>query len=101
MSGFAWSSDGLTSVWTGDIDVTATRSGAARLLVATHTPHAVDLSGVSFMDSAGLALLLGLLRQATRAGGGLVVVSPSRPVRLLLELTGVEAMFDIQDRSGD
>lgn len=45
----------------------------------------VDLSGVSFMDCAALAVLLSAARHAARRGGRLVVAEPRAAVRMLLD----------------
>lgn len=47
----------------------------------------VDLSAVDFMDSTGLALLLGAYRRLRRRGLGFAVVSPGGPVRRVFEVT--------------
>src|SRR4051794_16637056 len=50
----------------------------------------LDLSGVPFMDSAGLAALLHGLACTDRSAE-LIVLHPSGQVRRLLEISGVEA----------
>lgn len=53
----------------------------------------LDLSGVSFLDSTGLKILLrarGLLGREDRA---LVVVCPHGPVRRVFELSGLSTVF--------
>jgi anti-sigma B factor antagonist len=47
----------------------------------------VDLSAVDFMDSTGLALLLGAYRRLRRRGVGFAVVCPGGPVRRVFEVT--------------
>lgn len=53
----------------------------------------VDLVGVSFMDSAGVALLLGHRRHAGAAEASLRVVGVSLAVRRILDLTGTTAVL--------
>jgi anti-sigma B factor antagonist len=57
----------------------------------------IDLSGVPFVDSAGLGALIGGIRH-TRELGGQVAVACSRPtlVRLLCS-TGFDRVVDISD----
>lgn len=57
----------------------------------------LDLSGVSFMGSSGLATLLRIQRRAQESGGRLVLSSPSRPVRELLAMTHLTGHFDSTD----
>jgi anti-anti-sigma factor len=57
----------------------------------------VDLSGVTFIDAAGLAALV----QATRArGGALLLRAPSTPVRRAIEVTGLGHVLAIADDPG-
>jgi len=48
----------------------------------------LDLSAVSFMDLAGVRLLLGAFEQADAAGGLFLIATASPQVRRILELTG-------------
>ena len=63
----------------------ALRSGARRLFV--------ELEGVSFVDSAGLAALLNVLRRATAARASLVLVGTTPQVRGVLAETRLEREF--------
>ncbi|MBE1582167.1 STAS domain-containing protein [Nonomuraea angiospora] len=49
----------------------------------------LDLSGVSFMDSSGLHLLVEQHNRQAEHGSGLHVAAPHERVRRLLEITGV------------
>jgi anti-anti-sigma factor len=53
----------------------------------------LNLRGVSFIDSMGLRLLLGLKRDIEAAGGDLVLTSVSAPVKRVLEITGTASYF--------
>ncbi|MGH2721568.1 MAG: STAS domain-containing protein [Actinomycetota bacterium] len=55
----------------------------------------LDLSELTFMGSEGVRLLIDLAR--ARAGSGeLVLVNPTRVVRRILELTGVERLANLR-----
>ena len=54
-----------------------------------------DLRQVTFMDVAGLSLLLRSQREASRTGGCVRLVAPSRKVRRVLVLTGLIREFSI------
>jgi anti-anti-sigma factor len=58
-----------------------TRDGEPRTLV-------VDMSGVTFMDSTALGLLLATQQRLQADGIALLVAKPSRAVGRMLELTG-------------
>jgi anti-anti-sigma factor len=49
----------------------------------------IDLSATDFMDCAGVGVLVVSHRRLSHLGGELVLVSPSDPVRRVLELTGL------------
>ncbi|MFN3649512.1 MAG: STAS domain-containing protein [Armatimonadota bacterium] len=64
----------------------------AELIRVLHTQGPsliVDLSGVSFMDSSGLGVLIHVLREARELGGDLCIRNPSREVRRILQVTGL------------
>jgi len=56
----------------------------------------VDLSATPFMDSAGMAVLVTLLRKCRAAGGGVKLVWPkSEAVRRTLQLTQFDKVFEM------
>lgn len=60
----------------------------------------VDLSGVGFIDSAALAVLVGGMKRCRSAGGDLVLIAPSEPVSVILELTRLDRALTIRRRAG-
>ena len=84
----------------GEVDLeTASRLGDHTLAALRDvSPHlALDLSGVTFMDSTGLKVLLAVQRRADLAGGSLALVGPTRTVRRILTLTGLDQTFAVHD----
>jgi anti-sigma B factor antagonist len=55
----------------------------------------VDLSDVTFIDSTALAVLVRGMKRSRLAGGDLVLRDPSETVRVILELTRLDAAFEI------
>jgi anti-anti-sigma factor len=55
----------------------------------------IDLSPTSFMDSAGLHLLLATRERAADLNRRLAIVAPSRPVQRLFDVAGVSAMLPL------
>jgi len=53
----------------------------------------LDMSGVSFIDAAGVGALIAIRNCADRAGRRVIVVNPSRCVRRILELTRLTETF--------
>ena len=82
-----------TVALSGEIDHHGARAMMTRLddIIAQQLPMrlVLDLSGVTFMDSSGIALLLRAHRQVSRHGGTLEVRSiPTQP-RKVLDAAGV------------
>jgi anti-anti-sigma factor len=77
----------------GEVDLeTASQLGDAAVeAVQDVSPHLVlDLSGVTFMDSTGLKVLLTSQRRAQLAGGSFALAGPARTVQRILALTGLD-----------
>lgn len=55
----------------------------------------LDLSSVQYMNSAGLRELVQVFKRVQRVGGALTIVNPSDHVRRLLELVGLDTVFEI------
>jgi anti-sigma B factor antagonist len=84
---------------TGEIHVTTAPDFSTRLSDAIASgAHAVviDLSGVEFIDSTGLSVLLNGLRRVTRAQGRMALVISNPTVLRLFEVTRLDSTFDIQ-----
>jgi anti-sigma B factor antagonist len=58
---------------------------------------AVELGGVEFMDSSGLAVLISGLRRTKEHDGSLVLIRPTASVKRVLNITGLDRVFDIYD----
>lgn len=61
------------------------------------TPVVLDLSGVSFLDSAGISLLIQAKKRLASAGSDLVLRRPQTSVRRVLEISGVTELFLIEE----
>lgn len=55
----------------------------------------IDLTQVEFMDSSGLVFLVKGLKAARQSGCRLVICNVQDPVRLILELTQLDSVFEI------
>jgi len=49
----------------------------------------VNLSGVKYIDSSGLGVLLGRYKRVSRDGGSIFIVGASPPVRKIIEMSGL------------
>ena len=73
----------------------------ATALERAHPPERatliVDLRGVSFLDSTGLALLLRHDRKAAMVGGHMIVVKGPPQVQTVFEITGLSERLPMVD----
>ena len=90
--------DGDTLIAHGDIDLyqaPAFRTAAQAHIDQTQAPR-FDLRGVSFLDSAGLAVLLMLSRQAKAQNKTLHVAAVGSP-RRVLKITGIDRVLHVEE----
>jgi anti-sigma B factor antagonist len=88
----------------GEIDVASAPEfhKSASDLIASGPPIAViDLSGVSFIDSTGLGVLVRAETQAREAGKSLRLVVTQPQIMKLLELTGLDEVFTVLSNTND
>jgi anti-sigma B factor antagonist len=92
-----------TVVLDGEIDI-ATAPAIRRFLMAAISGGdvhlAIDMSGVAFIDAAGIGVLVAAANRAREAGGGLSLLAPSRQVRQLLGVLRLDAILPTAQRSG-
>jgi len=84
----------------GEVDLAT--ADLLRTVLAAQTTHAVqprridvDLAQVTFMDAAGLGVLVQAQRHAGRAGAALVVCNAHGIVRRVFDLTGLAGTFGL------
>jgi anti-sigma B factor antagonist len=81
---------------TGELDMSSApgiRAAMERVLVSEPTRIVLDLSGLEFVDSSGLAVLL----QAAERAPDIVLRNPTGIVRRVIEATGLEATLPVED----
>ncbi len=81
----------------GELDVADAASVAAALVaVAARAPEIiVDLAGLEFIDSSGVAALVLARVQARRAGGDVLLAAPQDQVLRLLTVTRLAEVFSV------
>lgn len=82
----------------GEVDLYTSpqlRSAIDRLVEDGAVRVLVDLSGVSFMDSSGLGVLVGSLKRSRERGGDLALACGEGPVLRVLTITGLDRVFPI------
>lgn len=61
----------------------------------------VDLTDVTFIDSTGLGVLVGAVRDVRAGGGDLRLVVTQPQIIKLLELTGLDEVFSVLSNTSD
>jgi anti-anti-sigma factor len=95
--------DGIIVRATGEIDVTTIDVLRRELGTAREeaTTVLLDLSGVTFIDSTGLHLLLEASHSSALSDWGFFVTRPSRVVQRLIEVSGTADLLKIVDPSAE
>lgn len=87
-------------LFSGELDLASQAKALAALApVIEQRPRTVvfDLSGVEFIDSTGLRVLLKCRRMAEEAKTRLLLSAPSEAVRRLFELTKLQNRFEFEN----
>ncbi|HAU38561.1 MAG TPA: anti-sigma B factor antagonist [Phycisphaerales bacterium] len=82
----------------GDIDLNTSpefQQGLLRVLDLRPGKLVVNLSGVMYMDSSGVASLVKMLSRARRTGAAMCLASMTDRVRDIFEITRLDRVFDI------
>jgi anti-sigma B factor antagonist len=67
-------------------------------LVDAGTPHiAVNLSGVTELDSSGIGALVRSFTAVKRAGGKCIFYAPTQRIKMLLKMVRLDSVLDIVD----
>lgn len=83
---------------TGDSDLSAVanvRSAFHEALNDGWSLVLVDLTDVTFVDSATLGILVGLHRRCAEKGGASVLVNPQPDVSRLISLSGLDVLLNV------
>lgn len=85
---------------TGELDIATAarlRDEIRRLIDREPDRLIVDLSGLDFIDAAGVGTLIGLWRHARRCGCRMWVTSPGPAVEKVLQVTGTYKLLTSPD----
>lgn len=61
----------------------------------------LDLSGVGFMDSSGLGLIMGRYSLARELGCEFSIVDPTEPITKILNLAGIKRIIAVETTKGE
>lgn len=87
----------VTAVISGELD--HCEAAGIRMQIDPELEHLMptmlilDMSGVTFMDSSGIGLILGRQRVMESLGGGIAVKNPSPSVRRILQVAGLSRLI--------
>lgn len=84
---------------TGELDIAsaaALERAVADVLDGQGGEFRLDISAMTFMDSTGAEALLHVHNRVESLGRRLVIVSPTRPVRRVLEIMGLDRVINVQ-----
>ncbi len=88
--------DGVTVWLSGELDHHAARQLREQIDAAVSRTEAkllrLDFSGVGFMDSSGIGLIMGRFRMMQARGGRLLVVGASERLLRVMKLAGLQKL---------
>ncbi|GAA1914033.1 anti-sigma factor antagonist BldG [Nocardioides lentus] len=87
-------------VVSGEVDVYTAprlRDCLTELVSAGHRRLVVDMTGVEFLDSTGLGVLVGGLKKVRAEDGSLELVCSSARLLRIFSITGLASVFTIHD----
>ena len=85
---------------TGELDVATApqlRQEAVRLATSDRSDLVLDLSGVDFLDSTGLGVIVGVLKRIRTHGGELAVAGTEPHVRKGFDITRISDVLPMYD----
>ena len=88
----------------GDIDINSSPQVKKAFDKVTQEKDAkvlINLKGVAYIDSSGLATLVEMLKNFRKQGSKLKLSNLSSKVKSLFEITKLERLFDISDTEED
>ncbi len=90
---------------TGEVDVaTCGVLRDALLRVVSEENHrglVVNLAGVTFIDSTGIGVLVGVWHRVSATDGGLALAAPSRQVQSILDVAGLTKVLSVYSLEAD
>ena len=96
-------SGALVASFSGEVDLEHSPTARQVLLdcVGRSNKVLVDLSGVEYIDSSGVASLVEAFQKAKKSGGEFALVSVNDSARRVLELARLDKVFTIHETLAD
>ncbi len=97
---FKKENDTAVAVLSGEIDHHSAKSVRTELdrFIISAQPEllAIDMGGITFMDSSGIGLILGRSKLIKECGGRIEIRNPQPYIRRVLKLSGIEKIVGIR-----
>lgn len=94
--------DTLTAYLTGDLDHHTAKSMRNDIDKEINSKHPkkliLDFSGVTFMDSSGIGLIMGRYKLMQDTGGKVTVARPPAYIKKVLRLSGIDRLAEVTDK---
>ena len=95
-----YSSGRLTIRLSGELDHHGSREAMQKIdvLIDEYLPRdtAIDMSGLSFMDSSGIALILRTERRMREMGGRVAVLNPGKQPLRVIDASGIDRLIQVK-----
>ena len=99
----AYSSGRLTAFFSGELDQHEARGAMRSLeeLLDAYLPRdlVLDLSGLNFMDSSGIALIIRVSRRVKEMGGRMWIENPAKQPRRVIDASGIDRLIPVATNS--
>lgn len=100
----SWEEGRLSLYFKGELDHHEARAAMVRIeeMIEEYLPRdcVMDLSGLSFMDSSGIALILRIARRLNQMGGRAWVENPARQPLRVIDASGIDRLVRISVSGG-
>ena len=98
----AYSAGRLTLFWNGELDHHQAREAMSNLeeVLDEYMPRdcVLELSGLSFMDSSGIAVILRAARRMRDVGGRTWIENPGTQPRRVIDASGIDRLVPVSIR---
>src|SRR5689334_15127530 len=70
-------------------------AAVTKLLTQDHKTIVLDISGLDYVDSSGVGMLVSCLTKLKKSGGEMKVAGANPRIRRIFSMTGVESMMSL------
>lgn len=99
-----FSSEGTTlkAFFTGELDHHGARNAREKtdimLNMGVYNRLVLDFTGLTFMDSSGISLIMGRVKLLEALGGKVKVISPGERISRIIKMCGVDKYAELEER---